>query len=118
MTTKKKESTARWMEKDGKVELQADSEAAKAQGWTEPKGVRPNGEPYNPEPVDGITPQAEFVAKLHEANAEAEAERAAKREAEAAKSAPAVPEPQPAPDLRVQIVDPAKEPAKPAAKKK
>jgi hypothetical protein len=30
MATKKKEATARWLQKDGKVELHADSEAAMA----------------------------------------------------------------------------------------
>ena len=37
-----------WLEKDGKIELQMDSEAAKADGWAEPEGVRSNGEPWNP----------------------------------------------------------------------
>lgn len=113
MATKKNEATARWLEKDGRVELQADSEAAKGQGWAEPKGTRPNGEPFNPEPIDGITPQAEFVAKLHASNAEVNAERAAKRDAEA--EARVEPEPVVEADLRVEIVQPsegAKSPTK------
>jgi hypothetical protein len=105
MATKKKETTARWLEKDGRIELQADSEAAKAQGWAEPRGTRPNGEPYNPEPVDGITPQAEFVAQLHASNAEVEAERAAKREAER-EAAFVEPEHPVEADLKVEIVQP------------
>jgi hypothetical protein len=78
----------RWLEKDGKRSLFAadDIEAARANGWDEPKGVRGNGEPYNPEPVEGETPQAEHVAKVAKANAEVKAKRdakAAKAEAKA-----------------------------------
>lgn len=52
----------RWLEKDGKVSLQLDSEQALADGWKEPKGEKPNGEPWNPEAKDGELTQAEAIA--------------------------------------------------------
>lgn len=107
MATKKQEATARWLQKDGKVELHADSAAALAEGWKEPVGTRANGEPWNPEPIDGVTPQAEFVARLHEANAETNAARAAKKDAEA-EAARVEPELPVEADLRVEIVTPQK----------
>lgn len=58
-----------WLEKDGKVSLQMDSEAAKADGWVEPEGVRSNGEPWNPEPKDGELTQADALAKVGEPKA-------------------------------------------------
>lgn len=53
-----------WLEKDGKVEFQADSAAAFADGWAEPKGVRGNGAEWNPPSVDGELTQAEALAKV------------------------------------------------------
>ncbi len=82
--------TPRWLEKDNERRLfdTGDIEAARANGWDEPTGVRGNGEPYNPEPVEGETPQVVHVAKVAKANAEAKAKRdakAAKAKAEAKK---------------------------------
>lgn len=53
-----------WLEKDGEVKFHADSEAAKAEGWEEPEGLRSNGEPWNPESEDGEMTQAEALAKV------------------------------------------------------
>lgn len=79
----------RWLEKDGERRLFAadDLEAARANGWKEPEGVRGNGEPWNPEPVEGETPQLVHVAEVAKANAEAKAKRDAKAEKAAAKEA-------------------------------
>jgi hypothetical protein len=55
-----------WLEKDGKVEFHADSAAALASGWAEPKGVRGNGAEWNPASVDGELSQAEALAKSQE----------------------------------------------------
>lgn len=118
MATPKKEATeARWLEKDGKIELHADSAAAKADGWAEPKGVRSNGAPWNPEPIEGVTPQAEFAARLQTANAEVEAKRAQKKAAADEAAREEVEPVPPAPDFRVAIVE-EPEPAKPAKAKK
>ena len=55
-----------WLEKDGKVELQADSEAAKADGWEEPTNNRSNGEPWNPPSQGGEMTQAEALVRAQE----------------------------------------------------
>lgn len=64
-----------WLEKDGKVELQMDSEAAKADGWVEPEGVKSNGEPWNPEPENGELTQAEALARTQDAKAKPKAKK-------------------------------------------
>lgn len=56
-----------WLEKDGKVEFHADSAAALADGWAEPKGLRGNGAEWNPASVDGELTQAEALAKTQDA---------------------------------------------------
>lgn len=53
-----------WLEKDGEIELHMDSEVAKADGWSEPEGVRSNGEPWNPEPKEGELTQADALARV------------------------------------------------------
>lgn len=117
MATKEK-VTARFLEKDGKVVLQADSAKALSEGWKEPTGQRANGAPWNPEPEEGIATQADVLAQYAADNAEGQA----KRDAAKAKKAPAVAVsdptevPEPKPDFRVAIVE-EKAPAKPAAKK-
>lgn len=58
-----------WLEKDGKVEFQADSEAAKADGWDEPKGVRGNGAEWNPPAEGEELTQAEALAKVQDTKA-------------------------------------------------
>lgn len=63
-----------WLEKDGKVELQMDSDAAKAGGWEEPTKPKSNGEPWNPEPKEGELTQAEVLARL-EAKPKAKAKK-------------------------------------------
>lgn len=70
----------RWLEKDGERRLFApeDIDAARANGWGEPKGVRGNGEPYNPDPVEGEVPQAVHIAKAAKDNAAAKAKKNAK----------------------------------------
>lgn len=54
---------ARYLEKDGKVELyaSADLDAARKNGWEEPTTVRGNGEPWNPEPEGDEMTQAEAI---------------------------------------------------------
>lgn len=81
------EKLPRWLEKDGERRLYAaeDVESARQNGWEEPEGVRGNGEPWNPEPVEGETPQLVHVAKVVKANAAAKAKREAKAEKSAAK---------------------------------
>ena len=76
-----------WLEKDGERHLYAaeDVEAARANGWEDPKGVRGNGEPYNPAPVEGETPQVVHIAKAAQVKAAADAK---KEKARAPKSAP------------------------------
>ena len=63
-----------WLEKDGKVELQMDSDAAKADGWEEPTMPKSNGEPWNPKPKEGELTQAEVLARL-EAKPKAKAKK-------------------------------------------
>lgn len=63
-----------WLEKDGKIEFHPDSEAAKADGWEEPEGVRSNGEPWNPEPKEGELTQAEVLARTQEPKSKAKKE--------------------------------------------
>lgn len=76
------EKVPRWLEKDGERHLYAaeDVEAACINGWKEPEGVRGTGEPWNPEPVEGETPQLVHVATMLKANAEAKGKREAKAE--------------------------------------
>jgi hypothetical protein len=104
----------RWLEKDGERRLFAadDVEAACINGWSEPEGVRGNGEPYNPEPVEGETPQVVHVAELAKANAEVKAKRdeaKAKADEKARKDAEKARESAPEQaDMKVQIVEPKK----------
>lgn len=74
------EKYPRWLEKDGKRQLYAaeDLEAARANGWDEPEGPRGNGEPWNPEPVEGETPQVVHIANQAKAKAAVQAKRDAK----------------------------------------
>jgi hypothetical protein len=70
----------RWLEKDGERRLYAaeDIEAACLNGWKEPEGPRGNGEPWNPEPVEGETPQVVHIANQAKASAAVKAKRDAK----------------------------------------
>lgn len=119
MATKEKKHAA-WLVKDGKRGLfhGDDVETALTQGYTRVEGVRGNGQPWNP-PVDPDSDvyELDVIAEASKATTEVrneKAERKAKREAAEAKAAAAhTPEPEVKPDLRVEVV----EPAKPAKKK-
>ena len=91
----------------GRVELiHADEvEDKKKAGWKQPEGQRPNGEGWNGE--DDLAGQ-DYAADFAREKAKADAEKAKKAEAERQKAETAKPEPVPAPDLRVEVVQPAK----------
>lgn len=117
--SKNEQQQGRWLQdKDGKVRLYAadDLTAAYANGMKEPDGVRGNGEPWNPEPIEGEVSQVDALAEVSKADAE--------RRAKAAKRAEKDAKPEVAQDLsaaleaqgavKVEIVEPAK--AKKSAK--
>lgn len=79
-----------WLEKDGERRFFAgdDVEAARANGWADPKGVRGNGEPWNPEPVEGERTQIDAIESVLKATAARDAKQAkAKDEPKAKKAA-------------------------------
>lgn len=72
---------AEWLEKDGEKGLfhADDVLAAKADGWKRKEGLRANGEPWNPEPVEGEPFQLDLTAQALKANNEAKAKKDAKK---------------------------------------
>lgn len=77
---------ARWLEKDGKVSLYSgsDVDAALANGAKEPKGIRPNGEPWNPEVFDGEgLPQSDSVVAVADGIKAVQAKEAERKDKEA-----------------------------------
>lgn len=111
--TKQEKSPARWLEKDRERHLYAgdDVEAAKANGWAEPKFNKSNGEPWNPEPEDGEASQADAQALVGAGLNEVKARRAEKADKAAAAARKAAGDPVVAPpkaDMRVEIVEPVK----------
>lgn len=92
-----------WLEKDGRRHLYAGDDVAdaRANGWKDPEGKRPNGEPYNPEPVEGERTQADAIEGVLKAVSDRDAKRAKSAKAEEPKLATA----EKAPDLRVEVVE-------------
>jgi hypothetical protein len=72
---------AEWLEKDGEKGLfhADDVLAAKADGWKKKEGLRANGEPWNPDPVEGESFQLDLTAQSLKANSEAKAKKDAKK---------------------------------------
>ena len=107
-----KNETPLWLEKDGQRHFYAagDVAAARANGWTDPKGVRGNGEPWNPEPVEDERTQVDAIEDVLKATGERDAKRAerkAKEEAEAVKAAEDARDAAPVKaDLKVEVVEP------------
>lgn len=93
-----------WLEKDGRRHLYAGGDVAdaRANGWSDPDGTRPNGEPYNPDPVEGERTQADAIEGVMKAVAGRDAKRAKAEKADEPKLATA----DKAADLRVEVVEP------------
>lgn len=72
---------AEWLEKDGEKGLfhADDVLAAKADGWKKKEGLQSNGEPWNPEPVEGESFQLDLTANAIKANNEAKVKKDAKK---------------------------------------
>lgn len=111
----KNQEWARYLEKDGEVRLFGSEqiEDARGDGWKEPTRARGNGEPWNPEVIEGEgEPAAEsqaIVAKGREKIDQARTERLNKQAEEQAKLAEdsrASIENQP--DFKVEVIEPAK----------
>ena len=98
-----------WLEKDGKRSLYAAKDVgdARANGWGDPAGTRPNGDPWNPPKEDEQRTQLDALESVTAARAEVQGKKSAREDKarqgamEAAQASAAV-----APDLKVQIVEP------------
>ena len=103
-----------WLEKDGKRSLYAakDVADARANGWGDPEGTRPNGEKWNPPIDEDQRTQLDAIESVTEARGEVQAKQA-KREEKARADALAASEKAAADapveaDLKVQVVEPTK----------
>lgn len=89
-----------------------DVEDRQKEGWKSPIGQKANGEEWNQEEdLVGQTAAAEIAKAAAERKSKKDAEKAAELE-EARKAQEELPKPQDRPDFKVEIVEPAKEPAK------
>lgn len=84
----KDQKHALWLEKDGNRSLFAadDIEAALINGYSKIDYVRANGEPWNPEPVEGEEYQNDLIADGQKRINEAQAKKDEKKRAEAEKA--------------------------------
>lgn len=114
-----REEWARWLEKDGEHKLFAVNELddARKDGWKEPETVRGNGLPWNPEYHEGEgEPQSASLAKAEEGRKAVDDKRLAREakriEADAKAAEAARADAAKTPDLKVEVVEPAKKQVK------
>lgn len=99
-----------WLEKDGERKLYAakDVADARANGWGDPKGARPNGEPWNPVKKEDERGQLDALEAVNEHRAKRDEKRAevkAKDDAEKVAAMEKAAEAEPAADFKVEVVE-------------